>query len=96
MLSERGSIVIATILVLSLAGSVTSGTDRTKRTASQQLNKTTVQDHYVPFSANNIFAYYANNGDGAYNPATNSGLFEFPKGGYKSAIFEDGLLWGCY
>jgi hypothetical protein len=38
-------------------------------------------DIYRPFLINNIFNYYANNGDGSYDPFSYSNEgFEFPKG----------------
>jgi len=59
--------------------------------------KTSGDDLYRPFLINNVFNYYGNNGDGAYNKfsASNEG-FEFYKGSGKTCIFEEGVVWGGY
>jgi hypothetical protein len=53
-------------------------------------------DDYKAFTINNIFNYYSNNGDGSYNKFTSNGALEFPKGTAKTAIFEDGIVWGGF
>lgn len=63
-------------------------------TAPRRLGKTTVRDVYGSILINNIFNLYSNNGDGSYDPSGNRSGFEFPKGSGKTAIFEDGLVWG--
>src|SRR5512135_667268 len=61
------------------------------------LQKTTGYDLYRPFLINNVFNYYGNNGDGSFNKfSTNNEGFEFYKGTGKTAIFEDGVVWGGY
>ncbi|MEW6511525.1 MAG: hypothetical protein AB1428_11270 [Bacteroidota bacterium] len=58
--------------------------------------KVSTNDDYNWFTINNIFNWYGNNGNSSYNIATaNSGL-EFPKGSGKTAIFEDGVVWGGF
>ncbi len=61
------------------------------------VRKTSGDDLYRPFLINNVFNYYGNNGDGAYNKfsASNEG-FEFFKGSGKTCIFEEGVVWGGY
>jgi len=63
----------------------------------QGVQKTGGDDLYRPFLINNVFNYYGNNGDGAYNKfsASNEG-FEFFKGSGKTCIFEEGVVWGGY
>ena len=58
------------------------------------VRKTSGDDLYRPFLINNVFNYYSNNGDGAYNKysASNEG-FEFFKGSGKTCIFEEGVVW---
>jgi hypothetical protein len=64
---------------------------------AQGVRKTSGDDLYRPFLINNVFNYYGNNGDGAYNKysASNEG-FEFFKGSGQTAIFEEGVVWGGY
>jgi hypothetical protein len=60
-----------------------------------QPSGTLTKGMYRPFLINAIFNYYANNGDGSYNPFSfNNEGFEFPKGSGLWTIFEDGMLWG--
>ena len=64
---------------------------------STGLAKTATNDVYHPMLINNIFNYYANNGDGSFNSFSASAEgFEFPKGDDQATcIFEDGIIWGC-
>lgn len=64
---------------------------------TQGVRKTSGDDLYRPFLINNVFNYYGNNGDGSFNKfSTNNEGFEFYKGTGKTAIFEDGVVWGGY
>ena len=66
--------------------------------SSTPLAKTATNGTYVPMDINNIFNYYANNGDGSFNPysVTNEG-FEFPIGSTAgTCVFEDGLVWTAF
>jgi hypothetical protein len=64
---------------------------------AQGVAKTSGDDLYRPFLINNVFNYYGNNGDGSFNKfSTNNEGFEFYKGTGKTAIFEDGVVWGGY
>ena len=59
-------------------------------------SKVLTNDHYNFISVNEIMMYISNNGDGSHNPNTDAqGLF-WPGGinATKTAVFEDGLLWG--
>ncbi|HTS00550.1 MAG TPA: hypothetical protein VML00_12395, partial [Bacteroidota bacterium] len=61
------------------------------------LGRTATNDVAHPMLINNVFNYYQNNGSGSYNKfsASNEG-FEVPKGkDLATAIFQDGLVWGC-
>ncbi|MBZ0201079.1 MAG: T9SS type A sorting domain-containing protein [Ignavibacteriaceae bacterium] len=52
---------------------------------------------YDYIAANNVLMWAGNNGDGSHNPNTDGNGFYWPGGinnDGKSAIFEDGLLWG--
>jgi len=62
-----------------------------------QIRKSATNDNYQAILINNVMNYYANNGDGSFNPYTsdNEG-FEFPKGSGGDVIFEDGLVWGGF
>jgi hypothetical protein len=69
------------------------GDDRAK---SARFAKVLTNDDYQTFTVNNIFNWYGNNGDGSYNYfITNAGM-EFPRGGGKSVVYEDGIVWGGY
>ena len=62
------------------------------------LAKTATNNAYAPMDINNVFNYYANNGDGSFNPFTtmNEG-FEFPIGSTEATcVFEDGLVWTAF
>ena len=62
-----------------------------------KLQKTETPDFYTAFLINNVFNYYANNGDGSFNPhSTDAEGFEFPKGTGKHMIYEDGVVWGGF
>jgi len=60
------------------------------------LNKPTTNDHYNYIAINQILMYVSNNGDGSHDPSTDGNGFYWPGGeqAVKSAIFEDGLIWG--
>lgn len=59
-------------------------------------HKMTTNDHYNYISINQIKMWVANNGDGSHDPLTDGNGFYWPGGenAEKSAIFEDGLVWG--
>ncbi len=64
---------------------------------AQGVAKASGDDLYRPFLINNVFNYYSNNGDGSFNKfSTNAEGFEFYKGTGKTAIYEDGVVWGGY
>ena len=60
--------------------------------------KITTNDMYSPMLINNVFAYYANNGSGCWNPYTITAEgFEVPKGKtLATVIYQDGTVWGCF
>ena len=60
------------------------------------LNKPTTNDNFNFIAINQILMYVANNGDGSHDPGTDANGFYWPGGinATKSAIFEDGLIWG--
>src|SRR3990172_3790374 len=60
------------------------------------INKTTANDHYNYIAVNQCMMWVSNNGDGSHDPRTDGNGFYWPGGedAIKSAIFEDGLIWG--
>jgi hypothetical protein len=62
------------------------------------INKVTINDDYDYISINRILMWVSNNGDGSHDPYTDGNGFYWPDGmnAGKSAIFEDGLIWGGY
>ena len=69
-----------------------SGTNRT----DHKLLKPLTNDHYNYIDINEIMMWVSNNGDGSHSPLTDGNGFYWPGGklAKKSAIFEDGLIWG--
>jgi hypothetical protein len=95
---SRHTFATLSILLLSLLGAAhQAGGGTSEGEKSNGLRKIMTNESYRPFLVNNVFNYYGNNGDGSFNPYTsdNEG-FEFPKGGFRSTTFEDGILWGGY
>lgn len=86
-------IVGAFVLLICASLAFGAAADKDK---GQGVAKTTSNDDYRAFTINNIFNYYSNNGDGSYNKYTSNGSFEFPKGTNKTAVFEDGIVWGGF
>ncbi len=82
------------LCLISLSSSAFGGDPH--RSKSDQHSRVTTNDDYKPFTINNIFNYYSNNGDGSYNRYTSNSGFEFPKGSGMQAIFEDGIVWGGF
>ncbi|MGA9118012.1 MAG: T9SS type A sorting domain-containing protein [Bacteroidota bacterium] len=68
-----------------------------KSGSPQRMQGTTGNDFYSPFLINNVFNYFGNNGDGAFNKYTalQEG-FEFPKNSGKTMMYEEGILWGGF
>ena len=64
---------------------------------SDLLNKPLTNDYFNYIAINQILMYCANNGDGSHDPGTDAAGFYWPGGinAVKTAIFEDGLIWGC-
>jgi hypothetical protein len=58
------------------------------------LGKTTTNDAYDYINVNSILMWVSNTGDGSYNPTTKGAGFEWPAGSGKTAIYEDGFIWG--
>jgi hypothetical protein len=58
--------------------------------------KPLTNNDYNYIAINEILMWVANNGDGSHDPLTEANGFYWPGGklAKKSAIFEDGLLWG--
>ncbi len=62
---------------------------------SSKVKSVLTNDSYHYISVNNIKMWLSNNGDGSHDPITDRSGFYWPKNETKSAIFEDGLIWGC-
>jgi hypothetical protein len=64
---------------------------------NSMLNKPLTNDDYNYIAINEILMWISNNGDGSHDPNTNGSGFYWPGGkiSEKTAIFEDGLIWGC-
>ena len=60
----------------------------------QSLRKTATNDHYNFFDVNTTLTWIGNNGDGSFDPNTRIGGFYWPKGTTKTAVYEDGPVWG--
>ncbi len=69
-----------------------AGTDH----RNKELLKPLTNDHYNYIAINEILMWVSNNGDGSHSPLTDGNGFYWPGGklAKKSAIFEDGLIWG--
>ncbi|MCJ7552290.1 MAG: hypothetical protein MUO34_00270, partial [Ignavibacteriaceae bacterium] len=63
---------------------------------NNSINKTTTNDHFNYIAVNQCMMWVSNNGDGSHDPRTDGNGFYWPGGedAIKSAIFEDGLIWG--
>ena len=70
-----------------------AGTDQ----RNKELLKPLTNDDYNYIAINEILMWVGNNGDGSHDPNTNGSGFYWPGGkiSEKTAIFEDGLIWGC-
>ena len=68
-----------------------------KSDSNNILQKVTTNDNYKYIAINQILMWVSNNGDGSHDPGTDGNGFYWPGGvnATKSAIFEDGLIWGC-
>lgn len=80
---------------VALACNVAAAGEPTK--TSNTTHASVLPNTYAALTANFVFNFYGNNGDGSYNPFSvdNEG-FEFYKGKNTHLIFEDGILWGGY
>jgi hypothetical protein len=80
------AVFIILLFVTSFAG---TGSDKQK-------SRILVNDHYRYIAVNQIKMWFSNNGDGSHDPQTGGNGFYWPGGinAVKSAVFEDGLLFG--
>lgn len=84
-------LIVIGLISSGYAEGVKGGDKKQDRT---RLEKTTTNDVNDFISINNCLMWIANNGNTAYNPSASGNGFIWPKGSGKSAIFEDGLIWG--
>ncbi len=84
-------LVFTVIVGLSLISLGFKGEDK-----SNKSNKISTNDNYKYIAINQILMWVSNNGDGSHDPRTDGNGFYWPGGisGVKSAIFEDGLIFG--
>ena len=63
-----------------------------------KLEKPLTNDYYNYIAINEIMMWISNNGDGSHDPITDASGLYWPGGvkATKSAVFEDGLVWGGY
>ncbi len=66
------------------------------QTEKKRTQKIFTNDHYKYISINEVLMWVSNNGDGSHDPRTDGNGFYWPGGEFatKSAIFEDGLVYG--
>lgn len=80
-------LVVLLLATVSIAGEHKDGSDKNK--VAKTTNK-----QYDFISINTILMYLANDGDMAFNPTTGASGLEWPQGSGKTAVFEDGFVWG--
>ncbi len=86
---------VALLLVMAFVGmTAVAGQKDGKKEAG--LPKANTNDMTTFYTINNLFNIYQNNGNGSYNIYTGNAGLEYPKGSGNTAVFEDGLVWGCY
>ncbi|QQS36880.1 MAG: T9SS type A sorting domain-containing protein [Ignavibacteriales bacterium] len=80
------------IVIVSLLSLGFKGEDKNK-----QLQKAGTNDNYEYIAINQVLMWVSNNGDGSHDPRTDGNGFYWPGGinAQKSAIFEDGLIFGA-
>ena len=63
---------------------------------NSSLSKPTTNDYYNYIAINELKMWVSNNGNGSHDPNTDGSGFYWPGGedAVKSAIYEDGLVWG--
>lgn len=88
---------LAAVLVLAVALPVTvqaHGESKLRRKNPAEIPNIT----YAPMDINNVFNYFGNNGDGAFNPYSMIGEgFEFPIGvDSATTVLESGLIWTAF
>ncbi len=92
-MKRYGYVKLAMILMLFSTVCFAGNPEKSKATRIQSV---TTNDVYATMLVNNIFNFYSNTGDASYSPFTMNSGFEFPKGSGKTAVFEEGMVWGGY
>ncbi|QQS36884.1 MAG: hypothetical protein IPM56_02715 [Ignavibacteriales bacterium] len=66
------------------------------QTEKNRTQKISTNDHYKYIAINEVLMWVSNNGDGSHDPRTDGNGYYWPRGEFatKSAIFEDGLVYG--
>ncbi len=83
--------IIALLAVLLLA--FTAFAESPEGGSKSRLAKT-AEIKYDFININSILMWFSNNGDMSQNPTTAAAGLEWPQGSGKTAIFEDGIIWG--
>ncbi len=85
--------ILFSVIVFSL---IFLGFAKEKNKKGQVYSPTYFKSDYEFISTNRILMWVSNSGDGSFNPITNASGFYWPGGAAatKTAIFEDGLVWG--
>ncbi len=65
-----------------------------KPDSDKRLTKELTDNHYMAIDVNNIKMWMSNNGNNAYDPTIGGSGLYWPKGGWQTAIYADGVIWG--
>ena len=80
------------LVVLALVGTSASASGG----GTRGVKKAATDGFYAYIDINTILMWVANDGDGSFDPNTGIAGFYWPRGTSKTAVYEDGLIWGGY
>jgi len=81
---------ILVLLVIFVSFSYSGKPEGSKNGGKNQINKTMDDGAFSTLAINNCEMWFSNTGVGSYNPRVSGAGFYFPRGGSKTAIFQDG------
>ncbi|HTX17402.1 MAG TPA: T9SS type A sorting domain-containing protein [Bacteroidota bacterium] len=90
--SRPGLIAVVAAVLVSHSFSFAS----THKPRGTSISGADTTESYSIYLINDFLDIVGNNGDGSFNPRTNSAGGEIPNGSALYSIFEDGLVWGGY